>query len=65
MTEKSAYFVEKRKEVTKTKSGLQFVITSKGSGAKPKVGTQVFVNYAGYLIGDDEESLICFCEIRL
>ena len=49
MTEKSAYFVEKRKEVTKTKSGLQFVITSKGSGAKPKVGTQVFVNYAGYL----------------
>jgi peptidyl-prolyl cis-trans isomerase A (cyclophilin A) len=50
MAEKAAYILEKRKEATKTKSGLEFVIITKGTGAKPKLGTQVFVNYAGYLV---------------
>tara|TARA_R110000850_G_scaffold115256_3_gene230603 strand:+ start:35430 stop:36560 length:1131 start_codon:yes stop_codon:yes gene_type:complete len=47
-TEKEAYLIEKRKEATKTASGLEYVIINKGTGSKPKVGTQVFVNYAGY-----------------
>jgi cyclophilin family peptidyl-prolyl cis-trans isomerase len=33
----------------KTKTGLQFKIVKKGSGKKPKNGTQVYINYAGYL----------------
>ena len=49
MTEKAIYLVEKRKEVTKTKSGLEFVIIAEGTGIKPKNGVQVYVNYAGYL----------------
>ncbi len=44
--DKIAYLEEKRKEATKTASGLQYVITSKGTGVKPKNGVQVFVNYA-------------------
>lgn len=47
--EKKSYLETKRKEATKTTSGLEFVIISKGTGVKPKNGTQVFVNYAGYL----------------
>lgn len=52
-TEKEAYLIEKRKEATKTASGLEYVIINKGTGAKPKVGTQVFVNYAGYFENGD------------
>ena len=49
MGEKQTYLETKRKEATKTKSGLEFVITSKGTGVKPKNGVEVYVNYAGYL----------------
>ncbi|MFZ4106814.1 peptidylprolyl isomerase [Flavobacterium sp.] len=34
---------------TKTASGLEYVITEKGTGKKPENGTTVFINYAGYL----------------
>jgi len=51
--EKEAYLNEKIKEATKTKSGLEYVIISKGTGIKPKAGTQVFVNYAGYFGNGD------------
>ena len=34
---------------TKTPSGLQYVITQKGDGPKPKQGQTVSVHYAGYL----------------
>lgn len=34
---------------TKTDSGLQYKITQAGTGKKPAAGTQVFINYAGYL----------------
>ena len=34
---------------TKTPSGLQYVITQKGTGAKPADGTTVYIHYAGYL----------------
>ncbi|HBK82630.1 MAG TPA: peptidylprolyl isomerase, partial [Flavobacterium sp.] len=46
--EKEKYLKEKRKSATKTASGLEFVIVKKGSGSKPKAGTQVFIHYAGY-----------------
>ena len=36
-------------EGTKTKSGLIYKMIKKGDGAKPKKGTTVFVNYAGFL----------------
>ena len=49
MVEKEKYLLEKRKEATKTSSGLEYVILTKGSGVKPKAGTQVFIHYAGYL----------------
>ncbi|MFT5753006.1 MAG: peptidyl-prolyl cis-trans isomerase A (cyclophilin A) [Flavobacterium sp.] len=52
-TEKETYLIEKRKEATKTKSGLEYVIVNKGTGAKPKAGTQIFVNYAGYFENGD------------
>ncbi|WP_339838995.1 peptidylprolyl isomerase [uncultured Flavobacterium sp.] len=53
IAEKEAYLTEKRKETTKTASGLEYVIINKGTGTKPKVGTQVFVNYAGYFDNGD------------
>ena len=34
---------------TKTKSGLIYLITSKGTSKKPTNGTKVLINYAGYL----------------
>lgn len=33
---------------TKTTSGLQYIITKKGDGKKPAVGTDIFVHYAGF-----------------
>lgn len=48
MASKEYYMIEKRKEATKTVSGLEYVIINKGKGVKPKAGTPVFINYAGY-----------------
>jgi cyclophilin family peptidyl-prolyl cis-trans isomerase len=33
----------------KTKTGLQYVITQKGTGKKPVAGAQVYIHYAGFL----------------
>ena len=33
----------------KTDSGLQYVITQKGTGVKPAEGTNVYIHYAGFL----------------
>lgn len=33
---------------TKTKSGLIYTYENKGQGEKPKVGSTIFINYAGY-----------------
>ncbi len=42
--------IEKLKEEgTKTKSGLIYQFLNKGNGTKPKKGTKVYVNYAGFL----------------
>ena len=51
--EKENYLIEKRKDATKLASGLEYVIVTNGTGPKPKVGTQVFVNYAGYFENGD------------
>lgn len=53
MVDKANYLAEKRKEATKTASGLEYIIIKQGAGAKPKAGTQVFVNYAGYFENGD------------
>ena len=53
MSEKQTYFADKRKEATKTASGLEYVIVNSNKGTKPKAGTQVFVNYAGYFENGD------------
>jgi cyclophilin family peptidyl-prolyl cis-trans isomerase len=36
-------------KATKTKTGLQYIITQKGSGKKPENGTNVNIHYAGFL----------------
>lgn len=38
-----------RATATKTASGLQYKITSKGTGKKPANGTNVYIHYAGFL----------------
>jgi len=49
ITDKIAFFAQQKASSTKLPSGLQYVILEKGSGKKPKAGSQVFVNYAGFL----------------
>ncbi|OXA78220.1 peptidylprolyl isomerase [Flavobacterium aquidurense] len=36
-------------KATKTSTGLEYVITEKGTGKKPANGTQVYIHYAGFL----------------
>jgi peptidylprolyl isomerase len=45
---KAAYFTGIKKASQKTASGLQYKILKKGGGAKPAVGSVVYINYAGY-----------------
>ncbi|PBJ12266.1 peptidylprolyl isomerase [Flavobacterium sp. ACN6] len=47
--EKVAYYASIKPKATKTTSGLEFVITEKGSGKKPAAGTQIHIQYAGFL----------------
>ncbi|MEN2402748.1 peptidylprolyl isomerase [Flavobacterium sp. MC2016-06] len=47
--EKVAYYASLKPKATKTTSGLEFVITEKGTGKKPAVGTQLYIHYAGFL----------------
>ena len=49
MTTKAAALNALKPTATKTASGLQYVITEKGTGKKPEKGAAVFINYAGYL----------------
>lgn len=46
--DKLAFFTKMRKKATKTASGLEYVVITKGKGTKPTAGTNVFVHYAGY-----------------
>jgi len=47
----SSYIKSNKLEPKKTASGLQYVVTSEGAGAKPAIGDTVVVNYVGSLIG--------------
>jgi len=47
--DKVAALAEIRKTATKTPSGLEYKIISKGSGQKPAEGSTIYINYAGYL----------------
>lgn len=48
MQMKKAEFEKLKATATKTASGLQYVITKKGTGKKPAAGAQVQISYAGY-----------------
>ena len=45
---------KKKKDVVATKSGLQYIVLSKGKGKKPKATDQVKVHYKGTLINGTE-----------
>ncbi|MGX7668663.1 peptidylprolyl isomerase [Flavobacterium pedocola] len=45
---KKAEFDKLRATASKTASGLQYVVTKKGTGVKPAAGAQVQIGYAGY-----------------
>lgn len=47
--EKIEYYAALKAKATKTSSGLEYVITEKGSGKKPAIGTQLYIHYAGFL----------------
>ncbi|WP_291152691.1 peptidylprolyl isomerase [Flavobacterium sp. UBA7680] len=47
--EKVDFYASIRPKATKTSTGLEYVITEKGSGKKPAIGTQVYIHYAGFL----------------
>lgn len=47
--QKSTDFLALKSKATKTSSGLQYVITEKGNGKKPPIGSTVYIHYAGFL----------------
>ena len=47
--EKVAYFTDLKTKATKTPTGLQYVITKKSGGNKPAKGSNIFINYSGFL----------------
>lgn len=46
---KKAYFAKEKATATKTASGLQYKITTKGKAAKPADGASVRIGYSGFL----------------
>lgn len=47
--DKVKYFNALKSKVTRTSTGLKYVITKKTANKKPANGTQVFIHYAGFL----------------
>ncbi|MNK72379.1 putative peptidyl-prolyl cis-trans isomerase [compost metagenome] len=47
--EKVDYYAALKAKATKTTSGLEYVITEKGSGKKPAIGNPIYIHYAGFL----------------
>ncbi|PCI35595.1 MAG: peptidylprolyl isomerase [Flavobacteriaceae bacterium] len=43
-----AEMMQYEKEATELKSGLKYYILDTKNGSRPKIGTKIFVNYAGY-----------------
>ncbi len=48
-----AYLSEKNLTAQKTASGLYYIITLEGTGAKPEYGSTVTVGYKGYFLNGD------------
>jgi cyclophilin family peptidyl-prolyl cis-trans isomerase len=46
---KVAYFNALKADATKSKTGLKYKITQKGSGKKPENGASMYIHYAGFL----------------
>ncbi len=46
---KVAEFAVLKQAAEKTKSGLRYKVTKKGSGKKPAMGSNIFIHYAGFL----------------
>jgi cyclophilin family peptidyl-prolyl cis-trans isomerase len=49
ITQKAAELQEMKTRSEKLKSGLQYTIIKPGNGKKPEPGSQILINYAGYL----------------
>ncbi len=47
--QKIVYFKNMMKTATKTPSGLMYKVISKGSGKKPAIGTQIYIQYSVFL----------------
>lgn len=47
--QKVAYFATLKSKLTKTSTGLQYIITKKSNGKKPVNGTTIYIHYAGFL----------------
>lgn len=47
--EKAAYFEAIKTKSIKTASGLQYYITKKAGGKKPENGTNIYIDYSGFL----------------
>ncbi|REH02001.1 peptidylprolyl isomerase [Flavobacterium aquicola] len=47
--EKSASFTVLKSKAAKTATGLQYIITKKGNGKKPAIGSTIYIHYAGFL----------------
>lgn len=49
IAKKVAYFETQKKTAIKTGSGLAYKVVVKGKGKKPKVGSALYIHYAGFL----------------
>jgi cyclophilin family peptidyl-prolyl cis-trans isomerase len=49
ITDKLAFFADKKAAATQLPSGLKYTIFAKGNGKKPARGSSVMLNYAGFL----------------
>lgn len=47
--QKLASLAEIKTKAIKTRSGLEYVITQKGNGKKPRTGQEIYIDYSGFL----------------
>lgn len=47
--EKAGSLAALKSKTTKTSTGLEYIITEKGTGKKPTTGAQVYISYSGFL----------------
>lgn len=46
--DKATYFTSLKNKAIKTKTGLEYIITKKGSGKKPSNGSTIYIHYSGF-----------------